>query len=62
MKKSITLLFVLCSLFLVVRYVDRVREQAVLVAGEAKDIPIVVIDAGHGGKDPGKVGVNEVFE
>lgn len=38
------------------------QEQSVSVMGEGKGSPVVVIDAGHGGKDPGKVGVNGALE
>ncbi len=38
------------------------KEQAVSVMGEGKRAPVVVIDAGHGGKDPGKVGINGALE
>lgn len=38
------------------------QEQTVSVMGEGKNSPVVVIDAGHGGKDPGKVGVNGALE
>lgn len=41
------------------------RQMAVMTLGEAEkeeDKRCVVIDAGHGGDDPGKVGVNDVLE
>jgi len=38
------------------------QEQIVSVMGEGNGSPVVVIDAGHGGKDPGKVGVNGALE
>lgn len=39
------------------------REGAKLVTGESvKEKPMVVIDAGHGGADPGKVGVHQEEE
>lgn len=45
-------------------YVDRaMKESASLAAGRnVADAPVVVIDAGHGGDDPGKVGVNQALE
>lgn len=36
--------------------------KAVGVAGEKDSRPCVVIDAGHGGSDPGKVGINGALE
>ncbi len=41
------------------------REQAASVSSEAlfgKEKPRVVIDAGHGGADPGKIGINGALE
>ncbi|MBE5950751.1 MAG: N-acetylmuramoyl-L-alanine amidase [Lachnospiraceae bacterium] len=62
MRKSVALLMLLCSLCMLSVYVERVKEQAVVMMGTEPERPVVVIDAGHGGKDPGKVGVGEVLE
>ena len=62
MRKSITLLMTLCSLFLLSLYADRIKEQAVPVLGGQNDRPVVLLDAGHGGKDPGKVSADDVLE
>lgn len=55
-------------LFAVVFYVavlaaDSGRETKVTSKDvETKELPVVVIDAGHGGTDPGKVGINGALE
>lgn len=62
-EKVVTLLLVAGILFLSGAYLQRAEEeQAVYTSGNSKELPIVVIDAGHGGKDPGKVGVNDALE
>lgn len=44
-------------------YFQRAEEtQTIYTMGSTREVPVVVIDAGHGGKDPGKVGVNEALE
>lgn len=52
------------ALFLLVLVLYGIRRvESVLTQGEVKvQKAEVVIDAGHGGKDPGKVGVNDVLE
>lgn len=61
--KALTLVLIAGILLLGGTYVQRVKEeQAVAAMGSTRQLPVVVIDAGHGGMDPGKVGVNEALE
>lgn len=57
-------LFLAAGLFMLgSAYMQRaVKEHAVYTMGQQVQQPVVVIDAGHGGMDPGKVGVNGVLE
>ena len=61
-EKAVTLLLVAGILFFGGIYLDRAENDTSYTMGSAKELPVVVIDAGHGGKDPGKVGVNEALE
>ncbi len=62
-EKAVTLFFAAGVLLLGSMFLQRAeRVQAVYTMGSGKTPPVVVIDAGHGGKDPGKVGVNEILE
>ena len=38
------------------------QEHALFTMTDAKKLPVVVVDAGHGGPDPGKVGLNGALE
>jgi len=64
MKEKAVTLLLLCGILLFGNaFLERAeKEQAVGTFGEAVQLPVVVIDAGHGGKDPGKVGVNGALE
>ena len=60
------LLSVIMTMLLLVSVVYVGREMASYVAGRSVDVKeekrCVVIDAGHGGDDPGKVGINGANE
>lgn len=61
MKRKIELCM---TLLLLVGMMIVSRKLSHLVSGEnvKKEQAVIVIDPGHGGEDPGKVGVNEVLE
>lgn len=62
-EKAVTLLLAVGILLLGGAFLKRAeQEQAVYTMGSSQELPIVVLDAGHGGKDPGKVGVNDALE
>ena len=62
-EKAVTLLLAFGILLLGGVYIQRAeKEQAAYTMAENVNFPVVVLDAGHGGMDPGKVGVNNVLE
>ncbi len=54
--------FVLCMVSVVYAGKEAIRSVSSGKVKETKEKPCVVIDAGHGGFDPGKVGVNGALE
>ena len=62
-EKAVVLLLLFGILLFGNAFFERAeQEQIIDTAGMVKELPVVVIDAGHGGKDPGKVGTNGVLE
>lgn len=58
----ITLLFVLCSVLLLTRKQAEERFMETFLEKEREEKTVIVIDAGHGGEDPGKVGTANTLE
>lgn len=59
-KKKIWEMTMACLLLLSVFWLA--REGAKMVSSQKKSIPVVVVDPGHGGSDPGKVGIHKEQE
>ena len=52
----------LAGIFFLGRQGALMAPEAAAAAAEVEAAPLVAVDAGHGGEDPGKVGVNDVLE
>lgn len=62
-EKAVMLLLAVGICMLGTGFLQRAeQEQSISTAADSKRSSIVVIDAGHGGKDPGKVGLGDVLE
>lgn len=59
MRKAIIPIMVLVLLVLCVGFIQKTHLESFTMGNATK---VIVIDAGHGGVDPGKVGVNEALE
>lgn len=64
-KQCIIIIGAMALLLLLAAFLPMLRQQAARVMAEkavASETPCVVLDAGHGGDDPGKVGINGALE
>lgn len=62
-RKAVIVLLAVGIMLLGTGYVERaIQTQAVYTMTQETKKPVVVIDAGHGGIDPGKVGINDALE
>ena len=63
-KEKVAFVLLLAGiLFFSYVYCDRAKQEHVqYTMNDVQELPVVVIDAGHGGPDPGKVGVNGALE
>ena len=65
MRKKIELLILLLALagiYTVSRNLEKYVQSDQVKSEQERKMDLVVIDSGHGGSDPGKVGINEVLE
>lgn len=63
LKGGVALLVFCAALSLIwMKEQQNLMEQAVMAGAVTEDMPCVVLDAGHGGTDPGKVGINGALE
>ena len=65
MRKKIELLVLLLALagiYAVSRNLEKYVQSDQVKSEEERKMDLVVIDSGHGGSDPGKVGINEVLK
>ena len=65
MRKKIELLVLLLALagiYTVSRNLEKYVQSDQVKSEQERKMDLVVIDSGHGGSDPGKVGINEVLE
>lgn len=58
----LVLLLALAGIYTVSRNLEKYVQSDQVKSEQERKMDLVVIDSGHGGSDPGKVGINEVLE